>query len=121
VVSHTALLRVKAVSAFGITKGARLMLSTPPAIISRASPDLMARVAVPMASIARATAGHLDRKAGQQGRHARDVAVVLAGLVGTAVDHVGDGGPIHRMVARHQGADRDRTQVIGTHRTERAA
>jgi hypothetical protein len=35
VVSYTALLRLKALSALGMTKGARLMLSTPPAIISR--------------------------------------------------------------------------------------
>jgi hypothetical protein len=33
-----------------MTKGARLMLSTPPAIISRASPARMARAAVPSAS-----------------------------------------------------------------------
>jgi hypothetical protein len=50
VVSYTALVREKAVSALGMTKGARLMLSTPPAIISCASPDLMARAAVPTAS-----------------------------------------------------------------------
>ena len=43
--------REKAPSALGITKGARLMLSTPPAIIRLASPDLMARAAVPIASI----------------------------------------------------------------------
>ena len=50
VVSYTALARLKALSALGMTKGARLMLSTPPAIIIRASPDLIARAAVPMAS-----------------------------------------------------------------------
>ena len=50
VVSYTALLRLKAVSALGMTKGARLMLSTPPAIIRPASPDLMARAALPTAS-----------------------------------------------------------------------
>ena len=50
VVSYTALLRLNAVSALGITKGARLMLSTPPAIIKPASPDLMARAAEPTAS-----------------------------------------------------------------------
>jgi hypothetical protein len=33
------LVRENALSAFGITNGARLMLSTPPAIISSASPD----------------------------------------------------------------------------------
>jgi NAD(P)H-hydrate repair Nnr-like enzyme with NAD(P)H-hydrate dehydratase domain len=50
VVSYTALARLKALSALGITKGARLMLSTPPAIIRVASPDLMARAAMPSAS-----------------------------------------------------------------------
>ena len=50
VVSYTALLRLKAVSALGMTKGARLMLSTPPAIIRSASPALMARAALPTAS-----------------------------------------------------------------------
>ena len=50
VVSCTALARLKALSALGITKGARLMLSTPPAIISCASPALMARAALPTAS-----------------------------------------------------------------------
>ena len=51
VVSCTALPREKAASAFGITKGARLMLSTPPAIISSASPLLIARAAEPTASM----------------------------------------------------------------------
>jgi hypothetical protein len=51
VVSYTALLREKALSALGMTKGARLMLSTPPAIISAASPALIARAAVPTASM----------------------------------------------------------------------
>ena len=50
VVSYTVLVRAKALSALGITNGARLMLSTPPAIISVASPALMARAAVPTAS-----------------------------------------------------------------------
>ena len=45
------MLRENALSAFGMTKGARLMLSTPPAIISSASPALMARAALPTASM----------------------------------------------------------------------
>ena len=45
------LMRENALSALPMTKGARLMLSTPPAIISVASPALMARAAVPTASI----------------------------------------------------------------------
>jgi hypothetical protein len=55
VVSYTALLRLKALSILGMTKGARLMLSTPPAIIKPVSPDAMALAAVPTASRARAT------------------------------------------------------------------
>jgi len=51
VVSYTALLRLKALSALGITNGARLMLSTPPAIINSVSPALMARAAMPTASM----------------------------------------------------------------------
>jgi hypothetical protein len=43
--------RLKAVVALGMTKGARLMLSTPPAIIRWASPALMARAAMPTASM----------------------------------------------------------------------
>ena len=43
-------MRENALSAFGITNGARLMLSTPPAIISSASPARMARAALPTAS-----------------------------------------------------------------------
>ena len=51
VVSWMELPRENADSALGTTNGARLMLSTPPAIIRLVSPDLMARAAMPMASI----------------------------------------------------------------------
>ena len=43
--------REKALAALPITNGARLMLSTPPAIISDVSPARMARAAVPVASM----------------------------------------------------------------------
>ena len=43
------------------------------------------------------------------------VAIVFAGLVGIAVQHVGDCGPIDLGVARHQGTNGDGTQVIGTY------
>jgi hypothetical protein len=101
VVSYTALARLKALSALGMTKGARLMLSTPPAIIRPASPALMARAAVPTASRPEphrrlmVAPGTLQRQAGQQAGHAGHVAVVFAGLVGAAVEHVGHGGPVH--------------------------
>jgi hypothetical protein len=50
VVSKIAALREYALSALPMTKGARDMLSTPPAIISSHSPDLMARAAIPTQS-----------------------------------------------------------------------
>ena len=51
VVSKICALREKALSALPITKGARVMDSTPPAIIMPHSPDLIARATVPTASI----------------------------------------------------------------------
>ena len=50
VVSSILALREKALSALPSTKGARLMLSTPPAIISSVSPAAIARAAMPSAS-----------------------------------------------------------------------
>ena len=50
VVSSIFMARAKALSAFPITNGARLMLSTPPAMSNPASPLLIARAAVPTAS-----------------------------------------------------------------------
>ena len=97
--------RETALSALDMTKGARVMLSTPPAIISSASPDLIARAAVADRVEARSAqpvdrrAGHLDRQARRAARHARDVAVVLARLVGAAVDHVVDRRPVDAGVA----------------------
>ena len=79
-----------ALSALGMTKGARLMLSTPPAIISVGLAGLdRARgrahgIQPRSAQAVDRGAGHLDRQARQQARHVRDVAVVLAGLVGAA-------------------------------------
>ena len=98
-----------------------VMLSTPPAIIRPASPDLIARAAVPTASMPEphrrlmVAPRHFVRQAGQQQRHARDVAVVFAGLVGAAVDHVVDRGPVDVGIARHQRAQRDGAEVVGAH------
>ena len=50
VVSSIFATRENALSDLPITNGARVMLSTPPAIISSASPDLIARAAMPTAS-----------------------------------------------------------------------
>ncbi len=103
------------------------MLSTPPAIIRPASPHLMARAAVPTASMPEphrrlmVAPGTSSGRPASSERHAGDVAVVLAGLVGAAVDHVGDRGPVDLRVACHQGLDRDGAEVVGAHRRERAA
>jgi hypothetical protein len=66
-------------------------------------------------------ARHIDRQAGEQAGHARDVAVVLPGLVGAAEQNLVDGGPVHGRVACDQGAQRDRRKVVGAHRRQRAA
>src|SRR6218665_2922784 len=101
VVSYTALLRLKALSALGMTKGARLMLSTPPPIINPTShprsPALAGGRGGPDGIDPRATqavdgaARNLQRQARQQAAHAGDVAVVFAGLVGAAKQHIGHG------------------------------
>ena len=64
-------------------------------------------------------AGDAVRQAGQQGRHPGDVAVVLAGLVGAAERHVVQARPVGPRMARHQGADRNRRQIVGAHLGER--
>jgi hypothetical protein len=51
VVSWIAFEREKALSALGMTKGARLMLSTPPAITMSQSPARIALAAMPTASM----------------------------------------------------------------------
>ena len=58
---------------------------------------------------------------GQERRHARDVAVVLARLVGAAEDHLVQLGPVGVRVARHQRAQGDRGEIVGPHMGERAA
>ena len=86
--------REKAVSALGMTKGARDMDSTPPAMIEVGLAGLDRagggdhRIHARAAEAVHGRARHGGRQARQQQRHAGDVAVVLAGLVGAAVDHV---------------------------------
>ena len=127
VVSSIFAARENALSALPMTKGARDMLSTPPAIISDVSPLLIARAAIADGIHARTAqaidgrARHLDREPGQQQRHAPDVAVVLARLVGAAVDHVIDGGPVHPGVALDQRADAGSPPGRRAHVRERAA
>jgi len=50
VVSKISAFREKALSALGMTMGARVMLSTPPASMISASPALMARAPIAIAS-----------------------------------------------------------------------
>ena len=53
------------------------------------------------------------RQAGQKQRHARDVAVVLAGLVGAAIDDVVYGLPVDGGVPFHQRLERHRAEIVG--------
>ena len=63
-------------------------------------------------------ARHLDRQAGQQARHARHVAVVLARLVDAAIDHVVDRAPIDIGIALHQRLDRMGGEIVDPHRRQ---
>ena len=60
-------------------------------------------------------------QASQQQRHARNIAVVLAGLVGAAEEHLVEPRPVGLVVAGDQRPDRDRGQIVGPHLGERAA
>ncbi len=62
----------------------------------------------------------LDRKACEQRRHPRDVAVVLAGLVGGAPVDVGDALGVEPG-ALERGADRVGGEIVGANSRERAA
>ena len=102
------------------------MLSTPPATNTSPSPTAIACAAALTACSpephSRLTVwpGDLDGQSGQQQRHAGHVAVVLAGLVGAAEDHVVDEAgsmPARSTTARSDG----RGEVVRAHARERAA
>mmetsp|Transcript_15807 Transcript_15807/g.43875 ORF Transcript_15807/g.43875 Transcript_15807/m.43875 type:complete len:229 (-) Transcript_15807:274-960(-) len=78
---------------------------------------VQARTAQPVDRHAR----HVDGQACEQGGHAGHVAVVLAGLVGAAVDHILHRRPVQARVAGHQGLERQRAEVIGADAGQRAA
>src|SRR6516164_2184099 len=89
VVSKISAEREKASPALPMTNGARVIDSTPPAMANSISPAdgassradrIKARGAKPIDGLA----GNRLRQARKQERHPRDVAVVLAGLVGAA-------------------------------------
>ena len=88
--------------ALPMTNGARVIDSTPPAMAKSISPARIARAAVAdrveagRAQPVDGDAGHAIRQARQQQRHARDVAVVLAGLVGAAEDDLVERAPSRR-------------------------
>src|SRR5690606_31628712 len=64
------------------------------------------------------SAWHLQRQASEQAAHARNVAVVFARLVGTAVDHIGHSSPIDVGVAGHQCPQRYGAKVVGPYRRQ---
>ncbi len=61
-------------------------------------------------------AGHRRRQAGEQQRHPRDIAVVLARLVGAAIDHIVDFFGWQLRIAFCKCRYRYRAEVIGTNR-----
>ena len=103
----------------GITYGARLIDSTPPATTSRASPTASARAPWIIASEPDAqrrltvTPGHGRREPREQHRHAGDVAVLLAGAVRVAEDHVVDRGVLDPGLPVEQRADDGGREVVG--------
>ena len=109
-----------------MTYGARVMLSTPPATNTSPSPAMIACAALLIAcrpdphSRLTVWPRDVDRQAGEQPCHARHVAVVLAGLVGAAEDHVLDQVRLHAG-SLHRGLDRQRREVVRADRGERAA
>ena len=88
--------RSQAPSGLGITYGARVIDSTPPPMNTSPSPTAMAWAAELIAwspdphSRLTVRPPTSTGKSGQEQRHPRDVAVVLAGLVGAAEDDVLD-------------------------------
>ena len=102
-----------------MTKGARDMLSTPPAINREASPVLMARAATEMASMLEphrrltVAPGTVCGKPAEQQRHSGDISIVFASLVGASQNHIIDRIPIHRWIALDEGLDRNGGEVIG--------
>ncbi|CAB5343547.1 hypothetical protein IST453_03305 [Burkholderia multivorans] len=65
--------------------------------------------------------GHALRQPREQQRHARDVAVVFAGLVRAAVDHVVDRVPVDVAVAFDERLQRHRAQIVGANVFQRTA
>ena len=85
------------------------------------SPSRMARLAFATALMPLAhsrftvSPGTDDRQPREQQRHAGDVAIVLACLVGAPEHHVGDALPIQTRVTIEQLGDDVRAQIVGPH------
>ena len=59
------------------------------------------------------TPPELSGKPGEQARHPREIAIILARLVGAAEDDVVELGPVDAGVAVDQRADRDGGEIVG--------
>ena len=66
-------------------------------------------------------AAEFERQAREQRRHARDVAVVFAGLIGAAVEQVSPSLPVDVLVALVQCRQGHGAEVVGAHTAERVA
>ena len=127
VVSYTELSREKALAAFGITNGARVMLSTPPAMQSSASPDFTARAAAEIASRPEphnrlsVVDGVRSGSPESSNRHPAHVAIVFAGLIRTTEERIVDRVPVDAGIALDERFERVREQIVGPHAREGAA
>jgi hypothetical protein len=99
-------------SGLGVDQGARVIDSTPPARTMSAS---QAAGAQPVDG----DAGDGGGQPREQQRHARHVAVVLAGLVGAAQEHLVHRGGL-QPVARHERAQHVGGEIIRPHALEGA-
>jgi hypothetical protein len=93
----------------------QLALAAPDGLGGRVD-GLESRAAQPVDGLA----GHADGQAGQQQRHAGDVAIVLAGLVGAAQDDVVDTGRVD-LGALQERADSLRRELVRPHAGQRPA
>ena len=119
--------RENASGALPITKGARVIEfdAARDREIDLAGADRAARgtnrIEARCAEAVEGLAGNGVRQAREQQRHARDVAVVLAGLVGAAEKHFVDGRPVELGMFCHQRLDGSRGQIVGADLGERPA
>ena len=122
VVSSSFMLRENAASDFAMTKGARDMLSTPPAMTSEFSPVLMARAATEMASRLEPHNRFTVEPGTVCGRPASSSAMRATlrlsspRLIRASENYVVDCIPIYGGVALDQGLDRNRSKIVSADR-----